>query len=810
MAVVGVDIGDSCIHISVACLGGVETIANDYSLRATPTVVALTQRQRFVGVAAESQRSLHPRNTVSHFKNLLARPLTAEAAAQLDVGALVKRDDAAGQLMFELPEGSGRYYSPEQVMAMMFTKIKQLVAAAAADGGSDQANIETCVVSVPIYFTHAQRLAMRDAAAIAGLRLDAVVTDVAALALAYGKAKADDLPPEPHNNNNSELQQQGPSNNNSGGGGPRYVVLVDCGAEGSQAALLGVTRERATVLASTATRVGGKVFDRVLRDHMLAAIRDKYNGADISGNARALNKLSAALEKVKKQMSANANRLPFTVDSLLGEDRDVQLSAERAEFEQLLQPSLALLRQSWENLLASTTVRREQIHSVELVGGSSRLPAIRALAQEVFGAHLCTSLNADEAVSRGCALWAAALSARFITRRFEVRDAVLLGVEAVFVHGGVHERALVYDEGDSAAEERRLEIEADLPLNIALQYAEEAVDNNKFIALYQVKHGEAKSGGTFELRFGFDAYSTIELREVALLNTKDIIKRRRTASESVGPSEQQQESSAELSSSPQISTSADQQFGRTSLPFTRSVTAHSGLGQQQELADLARLEADLVAADRAEVARQEERNRLEEELYKVREQVAEREAAGRYGEQLAAEETTQRLRTQLEELEQWLYSEEEGEWAPIAALQQARQQLAERSRIYALWCDKFVAMKAKEEERQRYIEQQQQQQRGHREGSGGRSATGRERQIPVVYEGRDGGYVPKAAAGPMMMDGREGRRRSEEEYPAGGPHSFPGSGRGFPSRRRGAGTFPRGDPFRGFGPNEFFDPMFGW
>ena len=198
----------------------------------------------------------------------------------------------------------------------------------------------------------------------------------------------------------------------------------------------------------------------------------------------------------------------------------------------------------------------------------------------------------------------------------------------------------------------------------------------------------------------------------------------------------------------------------------------------------------LVSSNLAELARQEERNLLDEELYKVRDQVQERENS-RFGELLAAEEATQRMRSQLDELEAWLYNENEGEVAPTAAFTEARQQLAERARIYAIWCDKFVVMKAKEEERRRFIEQQGQ-------GRDRNSRSG-ERQIPVVYEGREGGYVPKSGEAEAG-----GVRRSD----SGRPHSFD-SGSG---RRRGAagGTFPRVDPFRGFGTSEFFDPMFGW
>jgi heat shock protein len=782
MAVVGVDIGEYSTHISVACLGGVETIANDYSLRDTPTVVAVTDRQRFVGVAAESQRSLHPENTLSYFKSVLGRPF--KAVEHLELGAPVKQD-AQNRVVFELR--NGQQFCPEQVMAMVFTKVKDLVAAAAMDSSDKTAAaIETCVVSVPIYFTHAQRLAVRDAAAIAGLHLDAVVTDIAALALAYGKTK-NDLPPLA-NSNNSEQEQAAVNHNSSSNATTtpaRYVVIVDCGAEGTQAALLAVHREQATVLASSANHIGGKVFDKALRDHFLAAVREKY-GQDLSTNLRAVTKLNSALERVKKQMSANANRLPFTVDSLL-EDTDVQLSIERAEFEQLIHPALVSMKQSLENLLESTTVRRDQIHSVEVVGGSSRIPAVRALLQEVFGLPVSTSMNADEAVSRGCALRAASLSSRFVTRRFDVQDAVLHGVEALFVHGGVHERSLVYDEGDSAAEERRMEIEADLPLNIALQYAEEAAVDNKFIALYQVNCAEVKNG-TVELRFGFDAFSTIELREVALIS-KDMSKRRRTSESrqeaALGDQQQRQEAAGAAAAAGELSHPVGS--SRTSLSFSRSVEANSNLSQQQ-LSEMSRQEAELVARHREEVARQEERNLLEEELYQVRDHVLARLSADNAGgEQLAAEDATQRMRSQLDELETWLY-QEEGETAPRATYAEARQQLAERKRIYSIWCDKFLAMKAKEAERLRFLEQQD-----RKSGGGGNRGRSGERQIPVVYEGTDGSYVPKSGA--------EGRS-------PGSARGFAGN-RGFAGRRPG-GTFPRGDPFRGFGPSEFFDPMFGW
>ena len=144
MSVVGKDIGDDSTYIAVAKYGGVETIANDYTQRNTPTIIALGGRQRFLGVSAENQRNLNVKNTVSYLKNFLGRSYKD--------GYVQSKLNEIGGIVIELEDGSVGFiimvktYRPEQIIAMMFTKVKDIVR---NDQGKE---ITTCTVSFPIHF----------------------------------------------------------------------------------------------------------------------------------------------------------------------------------------------------------------------------------------------------------------------------------------------------------------------------------------------------------------------------------------------------------------------------------------------------------------------------------------------------------------------------------------------------------------------------------------------------------------------------------------------------------------------------------
>jgi len=740
MAVVGLDIGDHSTYISLARQGGVDTIANDYTQRATPTIVALGGRQRFMGVSAENQRNLTVKNTVSYFKNFLGRKFKDEYVQRKigQVGAEVV------ELQNEQPgfRVQGEDYRPEQLLAMMFTKVRDIVR---QDQGEE---IATCVVSVPVYFTETQRSAVLDAGKVAGLPIVQLMNDTSALALAYGKTKTEEL---------EEDEAK-----------PRYVVLVDVGASGVQSSLVGVSRRKATVLGTSwSNSTGGSSLDAALRAHIVAEIEKKYK-VKLEGNSKALNKLGIAVEKVKKQMSANSNKLPMQIDSLV-EDTDVSVAVDRATFEQLAQQQLEEVRSCLLSLLQATTVRREQLHSVELVGGSGRMPAIKQIIQEVFGIAPTSSLNADEAVSKGCGLQAASHSDKFRTKRFEVQEVVSRGVEAVYVHDGNQEKVLVCDEGDNGTASKSLSIRADLPVSIALQYAENVAVDNRFIALYQIE-SENRRNADLELGFKLDKNGMIKMEKVQLL-TKEASKRRRT-SEGDGSAE-----------GPMV----ELRFSETSL----------GGFPEEVMTKLKEAEERMQQEDTKEIARQEAKNMLEEQLYKYRASVVAE------ADQLEKEQAYQQIKEYFDQTENWLY--EEGEDAPQQTYEGILKSFHDKMGVFQMWKSKYLQMKAKEEEKRQFLEVQAQQPQQ-------RTRSPTSRQIPVVYEG-EGPYVRSS------QQQHEQCAPNRQHGPPTGDHGYSRPGHTEPfmehtdnnrGQRLRRPQLPE-DPFNGFRRSSFFnDPLFGW
>jgi len=771
MAVVGIDIGDHSTYIAVAKQGGVETIANDYTQRNTPTIVALGGRQRFMGVSAENQRNLNVKNTVSYFKNFLGRTYKDEYVQRelSNIGAdVVELED--GKVGFKIHNNT---YRPEQILAMMFTKVKDIVR---NDQGED---IETCVVSVPIHFTETQRSAIKDAAKIAKLNLVQIMNDTSALALAYGKTK-NDLSSEERN--------------------ARYVVFIDCGSGGLQTTMVGISKEKAAVLgSSSSTCTGGKFLDKALLDYFVQEIETKYK-CQLKNNAKALNKLRIAVEKIKKQMSANSNRLPFQLDSLV-DDIDVNVSIDRATFEELIKSQLDEIRKTFVNLMNSTTIKKEQLHSVEITGGSTRIPAIKQIIQEVFGLTPCSSLNADEGVSKGCGLQAAEHSDKFRTKKFDIQEVVTNGIEAVYVHEGNQEKVLIYDEGDNASDERMINFRADLPISVALQYSENVNVENKFIALYQIESENAKNAD-LELVFKMTHDGMVKMEKVQVM-TKEVPKRRKTA-------EPTQETE---NREPENNTVAccELQFKETSLG-----------GMVPDMVNhFLNYEVQMMKEDINEISRQEAKNILEEQLYKYR------AAMNENSEGIEEEEAFKNIKDYFEQTENWLY--EEGEDAPEQTYKDILKSFHEKMNVFQMWKTKYMQMKAKEEEKRRFMEQQDMQRRQHSQQqrtpqySQNRSHDPRvSRQIPVVYEG-EGPYTrhphqdhmntrphPEDSCGRHPSPSDHGYSRPSHTDPFFSEQSrspmFERSARGN-SRRSQLSD----DPFSSFGKSPFFnDPLFGW
>ena len=147
--------------------------------------------------------------------------------------------------------------------------------------------------------------------------------------------------------------------------------------------------------------LGGRDFDMCIFNHLVKEIEERYK-LKVRSNVKARVRLLKSCERLKKIMSTNSTEIPLNVECLM-EDTDISCKMKREFFESLCEPLLARIRQTMQKALSASNLKPDEIYSVELVGGGTRIPAVKNLVKEIFGKEGSTTLNADEAVARGCA-----------------------------------------------------------------------------------------------------------------------------------------------------------------------------------------------------------------------------------------------------------------------------------------------------------------------------------------------------------------------------------------------------------------------
>uniref|UniRef100_A0A8B9H1I1 Heat shock protein 4 like n=1 Tax=Astyanax mexicanus TaxID=7994 RepID=A0A8B9H1I1_ASTMX len=388
MSVVGFDVGFQNCYIAVARSGGIETIANEYSDRCTPACVSLAPKNRTIGNAAKSQMVTNFKNTLHGFKKFHGRAF----------------DDpfVQGERVRFPPHCAVRYldedkvFTMEQVTAMLLTKLKETSESALKKPVVD------CVISVPSFFTDAERRSLMDACQIAGLNCLRLINDTTAVALAYGIYKQD-LP-------NAEEK-------------PRNVVFVDIGHSSYQVSVVSFNKGKLKVLATSFDPyLGGRNFDEVLVEYFCEEFKARYK-LNVKENPRALLRLYQECEKLKKLMSANSSDLPLNIECFMN-DIDVTGKMNRGHFEEMCAHFLMRVEAPLKAVLEQSKLSRDEVYAVEAVGGATRIPVIKERISKFFGKDISTTLNADEAVARGCALQCAILSPAFKVREFSITDLV--------------------------------------------------------------------------------------------------------------------------------------------------------------------------------------------------------------------------------------------------------------------------------------------------------------------------------------------------------------------------------------------------
>lgn len=398
MSVVGFDVGYLNCYVAVARAGGIETVANEHTDRCTPAFVSFGPRNRAIGAAAKSQIVTNCKNTVQGFKRFHGRafsdPLVQRLKNSLVYDIAQMPTGTTGIKVMYMEEE--KVFSIEQITAMLLTKMKETAEHALKKPVAD------CVVSVPCYYTDAERRSVVDAAQIAGLNCLRLMNETTAVALAYGIYKQD-LP---------AIEEKA-----------RNVVFVDLGHSGYQTSVCAFNKGKVKVLATACDpELGGKHFDEVLVNHFCEEFGKKYK-IDAKTKPRALVRLYQECEKLKRVMSANSSDLPLNIECFMN-DIDVSGKMNRGQFEEMCADMFARVEAPLQSLLEQTKLKKDDIYAVEIVGGASRIPAVKERISKFFGKELSTTLNADEAVARGCALQCAILSPAFKVREFSITDIV--------------------------------------------------------------------------------------------------------------------------------------------------------------------------------------------------------------------------------------------------------------------------------------------------------------------------------------------------------------------------------------------------
>ena len=381
--IIGIDLGTTYSCVGVYKNGKVDIIANDQGNRVTPSWVAFTDSERLIGDAAKNQASINPANTIYDSKRLIGRPYT-DPDVQKDKRlwpfevtssngmASVKVNASA----VATAEGNERTFSPEEIGAMILTKMKET---AEAYLGKE---VKNAVVTVPAYFNDAQRQATKDAGTIAGLNVVRIINEPTAAAIAYG------------------LGQKA---------GDKNVLVFDLGGGTFDVSLLTIDNGVFEVLATAGdTHLGGEDFDNRVIQHLLKTFQRKL-GVDASADKRAIQKLRREVERAKRALSTQ-HQVRIEIDGL-HDGLDFAETLTRARFEELNGDLFKKTLTPVQRVLDDAELKKGDIDEIVLVGGSTRIPKVQMLLREFFnGKEPNRGINPDEAVAFGAAIQGGILS----------------------------------------------------------------------------------------------------------------------------------------------------------------------------------------------------------------------------------------------------------------------------------------------------------------------------------------------------------------------------------------------------------------
>lgn len=363
--VIGIDLGTTNSCVAVLEGGEPQIIPNSEGMRTTPSVVAFTKDgERIVGEPAKRQAVTNADRTISSIKTHMG----TDYKVNID----------------------GKDYSPQEISAIILQKLKSDAESYLGE------KVTEAVITVPAYFTDAQRQATKDAGRIAGLEVKRIINEPTAASLAYGMDKLDQ---------------------------DKKILVFDLGGGTFDVSLLEIGDGTFEVLATAGNnRLGGDDFDKIIIDYLAEEFK-KAEGVDLRNDNMALQRLKEAAEKAKKElsstMSTNIN-LPFITATAEG-PKHLNIDLSRAKFEDLTAGLVEKTMEPMKRAISDAGISVSEIDDVLLVGGSTRIPAVQEAVKKFIGKEPHKGINPDECVAAGASIQAGVLTG-------EVNDLLLLDV----------------------------------------------------------------------------------------------------------------------------------------------------------------------------------------------------------------------------------------------------------------------------------------------------------------------------------------------------------------------------------------------